>query len=870
MPDNFIKKASNLLSVKGSLRSSITFWFLVVAIVPFAVAIIFSMVYFKENLNREFKKRLREQHEGIEIEISDLIDRLNDLASKNTEEEYLVLATLQKESESLDKITSYLLKLESLDVLEVYDYEGNLLSKAANPSLKKVVKASLNIHNKQKDSDRTIFGTLLPTSAHAQDEFDFDIGIVDNDKKTPDNTAQKDTAISKDKLPAGILKQVISQKTLLVQSIDNDYGFRIDSYKVIKEIAYDRIIGIVKCTFFIDYRFCNKNKKKTGVDVMIISPSMQVSSIDKSSLVDVDFSDIYANLEGKDHYYGEKIISGVEHSFMFHPFKNEGNYINAGMVLFLSKADFIKTEENLKVSVTFVAIIILIFVVSLSLYITGLITGQLNNVLEKLKDISQGKGDLTERIIVKSENEIGMLANWFNKFVENLQEIVISINGVSASLTDTAHDIVIKTKRITDATNSQISSVASTLSSLEEMNSSTKGIADAVNELSSSAEKSSSAVLETDASIKELSKNSDILSTSVESSAMSINQMVTSIKQVSDHSGVLKMITQDTEDSMKQIDASTTKIEDNASQTVVLSEQSTKDASSGMKSVDETIKGIKLIESSVASARSVIESLGHKISSIDEILDVIDNVAEQTNLLALNAAIIAAQAGEHGKGFAIVADEIKDLADRTAASTKEIANIIAVVQKESKNAVSAMRESAENVTKSVQLSSQADEILKKIFSNADQSTHRVKDIATSTLMQSKKTSEVMKSMIEVAEMVNQISAATTEQNVGSNMILKATESIKDIAYQLKTAVREQTVASKGISSEIITISQMVKQINKSVKIQKEQSDSALSTVRVINDNAKDNKKIMEDLSKITDLLENKSAILKKEIGKFKV
>jgi methyl-accepting chemotaxis protein len=825
------------------------------------------MHYFEKNLSEDFQKRLMKNHEGVEIEIEELLSNLKDMAKKNAQDEWVVSATLQKEVDSLDAITFYLLKLESLDELTVFDYEGNMLALNKNPRLKKIVKASL--HNNPKKDEDSIFSFLSVKKAYAQHEFEFDINSIDISKSEEEAHGDEHTP-KRPKLQKLLVDKIINAGELVVKSIDNDYGLRLDVYRVIKEIGIDRVSGIVRSTLFIGVRFCSKYKLKTGIDLMVLNPDMMVSSLRVTDLQGVDFSDLYNNLEREDNLIDNKSIGEIEYDFLLHPLKNDDGMMNAAFVLFISKEDLLQSVRNMQVSITGIGLVTFALVILLSVYVSKLITDPLNIVLSKLKEISQGKGDLTERIVVASKNEVGLLAKWFNKFMENMQEIVININGVSSSLTDSSHDMVNKMKKITDATNSQLESVTSTLYSIEETNSSTKGIVEAVNELSNSAEKSSSAVLETDASVKELSKNSETLSSAVESSAMSISEMVASIKEVDNHAAVLKMITSDTQDSMKQIDESTTHIEDNATQTVKLSEQSMEDASKGTSSVNETIKGINLIQDSVSRASSVIESLGKKIKSVDDILDVIDNVAEQTNLLALNAAIIAAQAGEHGKGFAIVADEIKDLADRTAASTKEIANIIIAVQKESNNAVEVMRVSSENVTKSVNLSKEAGSALDKILSNAEKSTSRVKEIANATVMQSGKTSEVMKSMIEVASMVNQISSATKEQSVGSSMILKATESIKDIAYQLKTAVKEQTLASKDISTEIMNVSQMVKQINKAVSMQQEQSNTALNSVRVINDNATENQKIVEEIEKVVDSLEDKSGVLIKEIGKFKV
>ena len=109
-----------------------------------------------------------------------------------------------------------------------------------------------------------------------------------------------------------------------------------------------------------------------------------------------------------------------------------------------------------------------------------------------------------------------------------------------------------------------------------------------------------------------------------------------------------------------------------------------------MRAVRETIDAMETSRRSVLDANSVVARLGQRSAEIGTILNVIDDIAEQTNLLALNASILAAQAGEHGKGFSVVAAEIRDLSERTATSTKEIGSLIHAVQEEVQNALDSM------------------------------------------------------------------------------------------------------------------------------------------------------------------------------------
>src|SRR5262249_32950284 len=148
----------------------------------------------------------------------------------------------------------------------------------------------------------------------------------------------------------------------------------------------------------------------------------------------------------------------------------------------------------------------------------------------------------------------------------------------------------------------------------------------------------------------------------------------------------------DTSASMTQMSASIAQVETNAARSYELALSTANAAESGMRAVRETIEGMEQVRRSVAQSNAVVARLGERPGAIGKILSVIEDIAEQTNLLALNAAILAAAAGEHGKGFSVVAAQIRDLSERTAASTREIGGLIHSVQEEVGNALRATGE----------------------------------------------------------------------------------------------------------------------------------------------------------------------------------
>ncbi len=216
----------------------------------------------------------------------------------------------------------------------------------------------------------------------------------------------------------------------------------------------------------------------------------------------------------------------------------------------------------------------------------------------------------------------------------------------------------------------------------------------------------------------------------------------------------------------------------NASEAAEASNEANDVATAGMEVAEDAMKEIKRISEVVASAEKTIEVLGERSQEIGEISTVINEIAEQTNLLALNAAIEAARAGEHGRGFAVVADEVRKLAEKTAHSTKTISDKIKQIQTEAENSVSTIQMSRQEVEKGVKYIDMIHQSLQSILMVSAKSNDMMQQIATATEELSSASEEIAQSMTEVSREINETVEAIKQLREVSLVL-------SDIADELK-------------------------------------------------------------------------------------
>jgi methyl-accepting chemotaxis protein len=274
--------------------------------------------------------------------------------------------------------------------------------------------------------------------------------------------------------------------------------------------------------------------------------------------------------------------------------------------------------------------------------------------------------------------------------------------------------------------------------------------------------------------IGSISDTSSHLASSSAELAATVTQIT---KRVDEQAGKANQVaTASTEMSQTVLD-----IAKNSSDIASSSQGTLKTAEEGAAVVDKTVEEVQEIAETVEDLAKMMTSLGDRSKQIGEIVGVIQDIADQTNLLALNAAIEAARAGEQGRGFAVVADEVRKLAEKTAKSTSEIRDMIKAIQQETESAVLSMGEGTKKVGNGVRLATQAGVALNNIVSSVNGLQGMVQQIASATEEMST-VSEQISSDIEV------IATVSKETSTGSTQIAQEAENLSRMSSELKTGV----------------------------------------------------------------------------------
>jgi methyl-accepting chemotaxis protein len=480
------------------------------------------------------------------------------------------------------------------------------------------------------------------------------------------------------------------------------------------------------------------------------------------------------------------------------------------------------------------------------------------------------EGDLRGGRVFESEDELGDLGRSFARMVVALRWTLGRVAQAADRVEATAREMEPLGEGVAGVTADQVRGIQQATVSMDGIHGQVEGIAESSQQLSATVEESSSSVLELGASGQQLSQTASILSEQVGTVTSSIERTIDSVRHVADNTGALAAAAEETSSSMEEMASSMREVDAAAAEAGHLSLRVAEMAEVGCRQVRETMAGMEEIRDATETGERVIRGLGDRAQEIGAILDVIEDVADETNLLALNASIIAAQAGEHGRAFSVVAEEIKDLADRVLVSTQEIGGVIRAVQAESAAAVGAVERGAQSVVEGVERSAQAGVSLEEITRVAAESGKRMEGIVQAVRQQTKAAGHVAELMEQVRTGVEQIRTATREQERGTKTVWEGTGRMREVAQQVHRTTEEQARGTGQLWAGVEAVRAAVEQIHSALQEQSAACRRAAELMEHVYGRTRKNEGIAQSIGRTNRSLHAQAQDLRDALQRFRL
>lgn len=495
------------------------------------------------------------------------------------------------------------------------------------------------------------------------------------------------------------------------------------------------------------------------------------------------------------------------------------------------------------------------------------VTSPLRELSALAKEMAEGNFDVAPRVF--ADDEVGALADSFGETRSNLRRLLGRVGGSGSTITEGVRVITGGSESLLQRSQDQTELTESSSLALENVRGGIRSVLHAADTVTDLTQDASARALELQASAEEVARSMDYLFQSVEKTSASTTEMNASMNEMSGRTEVLAGIGDEVLSFVAEMDSTVGELLSSSQSTADIAQQVREDARAGGEAVNRTVEGINATHELTMSTARTIDELQRSVGEISGILTVIEEVANRTNLLSLNAAIIAAQAGEHGAGFTVVADEIRELAERTRGSTKEIGTIIKAVQSGSRQAVQKMHEGVAKVTDNVKLAENAAQSLGKIVDSASRSFEMATRITRALGEQSQASRRLHEVTSRMSDHISEINRATREQARGTELMTHESERVRDIAAQVKNATEEQSIAGRGITVALEKIAEDARAMRDLLERQLEETDRIADASRVMLDIAQKNDAIAREFTTTVQNLVRSGHEFESEVTRFR-
>jgi len=435
-----------------------------------------------------------------------------------------------------------------------------------------------------------------------------------------------------------------------------------------------------------------------------------------------------------------------------------------------------------------------------------------NPVLEMKKAAEQiAAGNLSTQFTYGGRDEIGALGKAISQTAENLSELLSGVKGTAGKVTDVAQGVKTTARAVRTVADSQGKSMEEAALSIEAMDRDIASIATGLDGLAISATETSQSMEAMSAALENIAEAVDSSEERSAETAVSVQEMVRNVDSISENIGYLSQSFGEIIVSVNELDAMVNEIKTRAEESVTLAEEVDRNASEkGQQAVESAREGMENVREVMESTTQAVRNLGDRSDDIGQILDVIRSVTDQTGLLSLNAAILAAQAGEHGKAFSVVASEIGNLAEKTAASTTSIEDIVKALRTDIADSIDKSARGIEQVENGMKRVDDVRAAFDDIVTSSRQATNMARAIEHATSEQAGSTRAIQSAIEEMREtQLRHIVMATEEQGQGGRLVVEANEDFKGMLAQIRASTTTQRASGRQIADAMQRVSKEV-------------------------------------------------------------